>query len=134
MDEWYGYEMYSNMHFFNKKTVKDQLEARILRTQEQQARELERLRDRLARYESLPKEDELPDDAVLFFRKNFESGGIVYTYAAMRTINENAYSRWWVTGPKQSGHAMTYEELCDLIAEHGNLMELWLATQWEELA
>jgi hypothetical protein len=102
---------------------KERLQRRLDALREQHIAEAEAL---LAKLELATKLDELPDDAVLYVRKRFERD--CYTYAVIRIP---ALDRWYVTGRMERNNFDDNDLVSFLL--RGELVELWLATDWENL-
>lgn len=109
------------------------------RERERHLAALAKIERRLDAYESMPHESELPEDAVLFFTKSYRAGynpytrdekAVRYQYAAVRASD----GFWYVTGKTGAQGAMSYGRLLEFILARGILHELWLATEWQQLA
>lgn len=85
----------------------------------------EQIEQELLRLESLPTEPEgTGEHAVIFFSKQFHSGGVSYDYAAIKASN----GLWYTTGPR-APKGYTWDQLVDFIGD----AEIWVCTEWSAL-
>ena len=84
-----------------------------------------KLEDALQREAVFGSNEDYPVDAVLFFKRRFNSGSKVYTYAAVKV---SAYT-WYVTG--MNSNAYNWEELID--SHLSNADEVWYASELTQL-
>lgn len=92
--------------------------------------------ERLQAIENRPQEPEFAegDDIprVVWFRRNFQTGSLIYTYAAVK-----AAGYWYVSGRAESMQRRTWDQLMDWLyssfdSGHTDYEpEVWYASEWE---
>lgn len=94
----------------------------------------ERLLAKAEMLDNLPAEPEPDDDgaAVIWFRKQFSSGGREYTYAAVL-----ADGLWWTSGPQGGGTGRKWDALIQWIYENVHYGDdspvVWAASEYHPL-
>jgi hypothetical protein len=93
------------------------------------ARRMEEAQNKLDLLATLPQDDEFDDGAVIFFKKRFNPGGLVYTYAAVKYM-KLGIGYWSTTGPR-APKDIPWSRLLEFITD--GVEEVWLAVEWERI-
>jgi hypothetical protein len=68
--------------------------------------------------------EDASEDAVLLWKRQFNSGARTYTYAAVKVSD----GRWWITG-RQQYSGLSADQFVSSHLQYAN--ELWASTSWE---
>lgn len=73
-------------------------------------------------------EDVYDNDSVLLFRFRYNDTSSAYTFAALK-----AAGMWFLTGARNNGSYKSWDELVDFFTSKGEVVEMWMATDWENV-
>lgn len=94
-------------------------------TAERLRRQIERLELELERVESMPEDEYLVGD-VLMFERRFTPNGQPYTYVAVKAPNG-----WYFSG-RNNQEPKTWQQVCDIITSE-SVDHVWVCTEWTEV-
>jgi|SRR5262245_11681786 len=100
-------------------------------------RHLNKVLDELSALERFPEtDDDIPVGSVIRFEKQFEPGGTIYSYAAIKVASAPNYGQfgpcWFTTGPR-SPMAYTWTQLVEWMSAGVTVREIEIATEWQSI-